>query len=167
MAPAGDGSISGPEATAENGLPTNTIVSAPASAPALPNSDAEARDDRRDASTVRLSTPALTSQSPPTTSSQLWTIAVGDEAGQDRAGRDDPGAPHRAGGRGEREHPGEDAGDDQREQRRGQRAARRLAGATSSISTAAPLSLAAWVSICVTAGLAAEAVSSLPPANAP
>ena len=43
----------------------------------------------------------------------------------------------------------------------------RFAAATSSISTGVPLSLAAWVSICVTAGLAAEAVSSFPPANAP
>ena len=52
------------------------MVSAASAAPALPISDSIPATTAAMANTVRLSAPALTSQSPPTTSSQLWMIAV-------------------------------------------------------------------------------------------
>ena len=87
---AGSGSISGEVATPENGLPMNIIVSAPSATPALPNRASSPATVAAMASTVRLSAAALAHQSPPTTSSQLCTISVAVEAGEDRAGDDEP-----------------------------------------------------------------------------
>ena len=120
--PAGSGSSSGALETPENGLPTKTIVSAPARMPARPNSASRPATNAAIARIVRLSAPAFATHDPLDDVEPAVDDRRRDQAAEHRAGRDEREAPPEPVGRDERrERAGQDPGDDQRQDRRAER----------------------------------------------
>ena len=162
--PAAVGSISGPVATPENGLPISTMVSAASAAPALPSSVSSPATRAAMASTVRLSAPALTSQSPPIDVEPALDDRGRRQAGGDRAADDQAGALQGAGAERRRGQAGDDAGEHERQHAGGEAGGGRAWRRRRPRRAPSPRA-AAWLSSWATAGLAAVAVRTLGPAG--
>ena len=76
MAPTGWGRSSGADDAPENGLPTSAIATPASTAPGRPINACSPATTAAVARIVRLSPAALATQSPPMTSSQLWSTRL-------------------------------------------------------------------------------------------